>query len=221
MDPDLLLTVNVPGLSLAARLLPDQAIRVARLFDGLRPLRAVLAESHLTPRMTVAVVSRLRQAGLLLPLDSTSSLAAEAAMLGADTGSDPAFRALLLGDRVEAARDEAPDREPGAGWADAILHAHVPVEDEPDVIYRESARRPLPAPPASDPGALPTVIVAPELLEAAPPEPAAFEDADERFFGSYQPEAPPEDFSDLEDRPLSRRRASARTRRGRVPLASW
>jgi hypothetical protein len=232
MDPNLVLTVNVPALSLAARLLPDQAIRIARLFDGHRPLWAVLQESSLTPRMTVAVVSRLRSLGLLSPTSRVPSSAAVSVppedLRGTPvTGreADPVARALALAEHLDGGVDTVPERGSAACWADAIAQAGTTIEDEPDVVYQEPAHPP--APPSSvgeaDPETGARVIVSPELMateepapgpapeaEAHPPE--AFDAADENFFGSYQPEAPAEEFHDLASRPYASRLASRRRR---------
>jgi hypothetical protein len=224
MDPNLVLTVDVVALSLAAPALPDQAIRIARLFDGHRSLRAVLEESDLTPRMTVAVVSRLRQLGFLLP---SAAEARQTLSPWVDGSPDPLSRALALAAHLDAARDTVPDRGPSAGWTDAIAQAKA--DGEPEVVHVEPPLQRLAGPPVPEvvPRAEQTVIVAPELLacelgqagppgpapEAEAPPPMAFEDLDEHFFGSYQPEAPPEDFNELEDRPYSRRLAARRRKK--------
>jgi hypothetical protein len=203
MDPNLLLTVNVPALSQAAGALPPEVIDVARLFDGQRVVAKVLDASHLSPRMTVAVVGRLWRLGLLEPLAPVPAEAPELRWVAApmetpeaqvpapERADDPLARALALAETLELPAVAAPPPA-RAAVTPAVSAAAVALEDT-------------------------VVLVAPP---AVPPSPAAaaasqdFDAADERFFDSYRPEPLPDDFVDLEDRPYTRRLAARRRSQG-------
>lgn len=206
MDPNLLLTVNVPALSQAAGALPPEVIDVARLFDGQRVVAEVLDESHLSPRMTVAVVGRLWRLGLLNPLAPPPEAAPElrwaavpveppapgpAATPAPIPADDPLARALALAETLELGVVAA---------ASPALEATNPEVRAPALDLADTVVF-VTAPPA--PSAPTTAVAGP-----------GFDDTDERFFDSYQPEPLPDDFVDLEDRPYSRRIAARRRRQG-------
>lgn len=199
MDPQDTLQLNPQALARIASSLPAEALRVAVLFDGHRRLWEVLRDSPLSGRMTVPVVEQLMNVGVV----------------GA-VGVKVAPRHRQTGEVKSSRRETASPPQATAPTLRMPCPAPLPENDATAAEERvegDAALEPQPE-PWSDTMVLPRADLAQVELPPSPTPSSAFDEADEAFFESYQPEDEAIDtFWDLEDTPLARRRAQQRQQR--------
>lgn len=155
MNPEQVLTLYVDHLARASDRLPREVVQIAMLFDGHRRIHEVIQESCLSDRMTVVVVNRLRDLGIVGKNGTERPFAAARNAAATAAGIDLA--------QFPCAQPSCPDTPVMNGLP-------------PAASLRDSAPQTAPTEAvgaAADPSLAETVQISREALAAALPEIAA------------------------------------------------